>query len=153
MPHLEPEFDYYAELAVHSIGPGPFGDRQEATVTGGEVSGDRLKGSFVGAGADWLLVGQDGFGRLDVRGTVQTVDGAFIYAQYFGLLELTPGTLAIMGGGGGPTEFGDSYFVTNPRLETGDERYAWVNQTMFVGQGRLMPGPRVEYRVYRVALD
>jgi Protein of unknown function (DUF3237) len=153
MPHLEPEFDYYAELAVHSVGAGPFGNRQVATVTGGEVSGNRLKGSLVGAGADWLLVGQDGFGRVDVRATIQTVDGAHIYAQYLGLLELTPAVLAIMGGGGAPTAFGDQYFVTNPRLETGDERYSWVNQTMFVAEGRILPGPRVEYRVYRVVLD
>jgi hypothetical protein len=153
MPQLVPEFEYYADLDPHPVGPGPFGHRMEATITGGEVSGDRLKGSLVGAGADWLLVGPDGFGRLDVRGTIETVDGAHIYMQYFGLMELTPPMLAILGGGGEPTEFGDQYFVTNPRLETGDERYAWVNRTMFVAVGRLLPDPRVEYRVYRVELD
>jgi hypothetical protein len=36
------------------------------------------------------------------------------------------------------------------RLETGDERYAWVNQTLFVADGRVHPGPVVEYRVHRV---
>ena len=46
--------------------------------------------------------------------------------------------------------YGGQYFFTNPRLETGDERYKWVNQTQFLGQGRLVPGPTVEYRVYRV---
>jgi hypothetical protein len=153
MPQLVPEFEYYADLDPHPIGPGPFGNRMEATVTGGEVSGDRLKGALVGAGADWLLAGPDGFGRLDVRATMQTVDGAFIYLQYTGLLELTPAVLAIIGGGGAPTRFGDQYFFTNPRLETGDERYSWVNQTMFVGEGRILPGPRVEYRVYRVAQE
>src|SRR5688500_14934894 len=119
MPELVQEFEYYADLQPHNIGPGPFGNRVEATDTGGGLSGDRLKGSFVGAGADWLLASPDGFGRLDVRATLQTVDGAFIYFQYFGLLELTPAVLAIMGGGGDPTNFGDQYFVTNPRLETG----------------------------------
>lgn len=42
------------------------------------------------------------------------------------------------------------YFFTNPRLECSDERYAWVNTTMFVGEGRLVAGPAVEYRVYRL---
>jgi hypothetical protein len=153
MSALLPEFEYYADLIVHPVGPGPFGNRLQATVTGGEVSGDRLKGSFVGAGADWLLAGPDGFGRLDVRATMQTVDGAFIYFQYFGLVELTPAILALMEGGDTPTDFADQYFFTSPRLETGDERYSWVNQTMFVGEGRLLPGPRVDYRVYRVAHD
>ena len=37
--------------------------------------------------------------------------------------------------------------------ETGDERYTWVNESQFLGQGRLVPGPTVEYRVYRVEND
>ena len=47
------------------------------------------------------------------------------------------------------TDFGDQYFFTNPRIETGDERYAWLNKTFFVGQGRFRPNQRVEYRVMR----
>jgi hypothetical protein len=151
-PELVEEFEYYADLLPHDIGPGPFGQRAEATIIGGQVSGERLTGTLVGAGADWLLISPDGFSRLDVRATVQTVDGAHIYVQYSVLLELTPAVLAIMSGGGAPTHFGDQYFFTNPRLETGDERYAWVNTTLFLGQGRIRPGPppRVEYRVYRI---
>ena len=52
---------------------------------------------------------------------------------------------------GTETAYEDQYFRTTPRLETGDERYAWVNQTVFVGEGRLVPGPRVEFRLFRVA--
>jgi hypothetical protein len=73
-----------------------------------------------------------------------------IYVQYFGLLGLTPGILDILRGGITPTNFGEQYFFTNPRLETGDERYSWVNQTLFIGEGRLVLG-RAEYRVRRVA--
>jgi hypothetical protein len=47
------------------------------------------------------------------------------------------------------TDFGDQYFGTLPRLETGDDRYGWVNQTVMVGRGRLIPGG-VAYEVYRV---
>ena len=48
------------------------------------------------------------------------------------------------------TDYADQYFRSAPRLETGDPRYAWVNRTLFVAEGR-MPGVRgVEYRVYRV---
>ena len=49
------------------------------------------------------------------------------------------------------TEFGDQYFRIAPRLETGDPRYAWVNQTLFVAEGRGYAGYGVEYRVYRVS--
>jgi hypothetical protein len=151
MPTLIPELQYYADLSIVDVGPGPFGQRTIANVTGGELSGDRLKGATVGAGADWLLVGPDGFGRLDVRFTFQTPDGALIYVQYLGVVEITEGMAAVLAGGDRPTDYGDQYFFTTPRMETGDERYAWVNQTVFVGEGRLLPGPRVEYRVYRVA--
>ncbi len=50
----------------------------------------------MGAAADWMLVGTDGFGRVDVRATVQTVDGAHVYVQYAGLLEFTPAVVALM---------------------------------------------------------
>jgi hypothetical protein len=151
MPILIHEFDLSADLAGEDVGVGPFGHRLIGNVTGGDISGERLKGSITGAGADWLLIGADGYGRLDVRLTIRTVDGASVYFQYFGLLEVTPEVFAVMGGGGSPTEFADQYFFTNPRLETGDERYAWLNQTMFVAEGRVLPGPAVEYRIYRLA--
>ena len=35
------------------------------------------------------------------------------------------------------TAWGDQYFRTAPRFETGDERYAWLNQTVFVARGRV----------------
>jgi hypothetical protein len=150
MPRLVQELEYYADLVLEDVGTGPLGARVIANVTGGEVVGDRLKGSLVGAGADWLLVGPDGFGRLDVRATFKTQDDAVIYVQYHGLVEVTPEIQEILGGADSSVEFGDQYFFTNPRMETGDERYAWVNRTQFVGEGRLVAGPRVEYRVYRV---
>jgi uncharacterized protein DUF3237 len=150
-PQFVEEFRFYADVDVVMVGPGPFGQRAVATITGGELSGERLKGSLVGAGADWGLLGSDGFLRVDVRTTLRTVDDAHIYFQYSGLLEMTPAFLALNSGEGVTTNFGDQYYFTVFALETGDKRYSWVNHTMFVGQGRFLPGPRVEYRVYRVA--
>ncbi len=150
MPTLVPEFEYSATLDNHDIGPGPFGHRSIFNVTGGDFVGPRLKGSFVGAGADWLTIGADGFGRLDVRGTIKTDDGALLYIQYLGLIEVNEAVEAILGGATSSTEYGDQYFFTNPRIETGDERYRWVNTTSFIGQGRVVAGPAVEYKVFRV---
>jgi hypothetical protein len=152
MPKLIKEFEFYADLdRPDAVGDGPFGDRLIANVAGGQFDGDRLKGAIVDAGADWLLIGKDGFDRDDVRLTFKTVDGALIYVQYFGLVERTPAIVAVLSGGDTPTNFGDQYLFINPRLETGDERYSWVNQTLFLGEGRVVPGPRIEFRVYRVA--
>ena len=47
------------------------------------------------------------------------------------------------------TEYGDGYFFITPRMQTGDPRYAWVNNIACVGQGRLQSG-RAEYNVYQV---
>ena len=53
------------------------------------------------------------------------------------------------------TEFADQSIRSHWMLETGDPRYAWVNQGVFVGQGRLLPaGPGqlgFEHRVYRMS--
>ena len=80
---------------------------------------------------------------------VETDDGAFVYIQYYGLIEINEKIQAAMASSEG-TDFGDQYFRTTPRFETGDPRYAWLNQSVFVGEGRFYPGFGVEYRVYRV---
>jgi Protein of unknown function (DUF3237) len=83
-----------------------------------------------------------------VRAQIHTHDGAFTYLTYGGVLQLTEqGQKALAEDG--KTRWEDQYFGTTPRLETGDPRYAWVNQTVFVAQGRIYPGG-VQYRVYRV---
>ena len=152
MPELIFEMDYQATLdRPQMVGRTPVANRAIAVVTGGEFSGDRLKGTILPGGGDWLVLGDDGFGRLDVRATFRTHDGALIYLQYHGLIEMAPATLKALGGGAHSTGYEDQYFFTTPRLETADERYAWVNRTVFVAEGRVLPGPAMEYRVYRVA--
>jgi len=143
------EFTFTARLndAV-PIGEGPFGKRRVREVLGGEVTGERINGRVGSGGGDWVLVGPDGWGRLDVRLQIETDDGAHIYVQYFGVIEYTEAAHAA-NAGERSSDYDDHYFRTAPRLETGDERYEWVNRTVFLGEGRLHPGPVVEYRVYR----
>ena len=136
-------------LTPVDVGAGPFGHRMIFEVTEGVVEGERLNGIIKSGGGEWFLAGPDGFGRIDVRFQMTTTDGANLYFQYFGLLELNEATMAALGTGAA-TDFEDHYFRTNPRLETGDPRYAWVNQTMFVGKGHVLPGLLIEYDIYRV---
>jgi hypothetical protein len=144
------EFDFTAELAESvPIGPGPFGDRRIREVLGGDVTGTRIDGKVGTGGADWILSGLDGYGRLDVRLTIHTADGAHLYVQYFGLIEYNEAALAA-NAGTRSSDYEEHYFRTAPRIETGDPRYAWVNRTLFLADGRIHPGPVVEYRVYRV---
>ena len=131
------------------VGPGPFGNRAIFDVTGGTFEGPRLRGTILPSGADWLLVGADGFARLDVRATFETHDGAFIYLSYFGVLEMNERVTTAMSQGAA-TDYGEVRFFTAPRFETGDPRYAWLNSMVTVAEGRLSPGA-VEYRVYNLA--
>jgi hypothetical protein len=131
------------------IGAGPIGTRMYYDVIDGEIVGDRLRGKVLGGG-EWALIGPDGCLRVDVRLQAETHDGAHLYIQYVGLLELNEAVQGALASGGG-TECGDQSFFTNPRIETGDERYAWANKTFFVGEGRILPGLGVEYRVWRPA--
>ncbi len=117
----------------HIIGAGPLGVRVVGGVTTGTVRGTRLNGTIVGPGADWMLIGPDGFGRVDVRLQIETDDGAVIYVRYEGLIELNAASSAALMDPAAETAWDDQYFRTAPRFETGDERYAWLNQTAFVG--------------------
>lgn len=130
------------------IGPGPIGTRMYYELDGGAIEGERVRGKVLGGG-EWALIGPDGFLRVDVRAQVETHDGAFLYVQYVGLLGITPQVQAAIEAGK-ETQFGEQYFYTNPRIETGDPRYAWLNTTFFIGEGRLIPSA-VEYRVWRPA--
>ncbi len=148
--NLEHEFNYIATLKPPlEIGAGPFGPRSFFEVTGGTFEGKRLKGKVLTGGGDWILIAADGFGRLDVRAQFLTDDGASIYVQYNGLLEMNQKLTDALAKGAS-TDYGDQYFRIVPRFETGDPRYAWLNQSVFVAEGRVGPG-RVEYKVYRVA--
>jgi len=130
------------------VGKGPFGTRSVFDVTGGSAEGPRLRGKLLPSGGDWLLLDEGGIGRLDVRGTFETDDGAHIYVQYFGVLEMNEKVLGALGKGEA-TDNGDSYFMTQPRFETGDPRYAWLNRVVAVAEGRVLPNA-VEYRVYEL---
>jgi hypothetical protein len=148
-PTLELLMEYYATLKTPvEVGPGPFGMRQIFDVTGGGFHGPRLRGRILPSGADWLLIGPDGVGRLDVRATLETDDGALIYLSYFGILHLDEGAMQKVTGGGS-SEYGELYFFTQPRFESGDQRYAWVNGIFAIAQGKIGPS-RVDYRVYQL---
>jgi hypothetical protein len=148
---LTPLTSYRADLLPPQVvGDGPYGQRQIFVVSGGKAVGDRLSGSLLPGGGDWLLAGADGYARLDVRGTLQTDDGALVYVSYHGVLELTERALQALSEGP-PTEYGEVSFLTAPRFETGDPRYTWLNTLVCVAEGRLHPGPAVEYDVYEVS--
>ncbi len=149
---LEFLMEYNADLQrpLRFAGDGPFGNRGLAVVTGGAFEGPRLKGTVWAGGGDWLLREPDGTGRLDVRITLETDDGALIYVQYYGVARSEGEKPAASSGDA--AEYGDTYFMTTPRFETGDERYTWLNGLVCVGEGKRTE-TGVAYRVYSIEND
>ena len=149
---LEYLMTYNAELkSAIAMGKGPYGTRSFGEVKGGRFEGPKLKGKLLTGGGDWVLVDDKGMGHLDVRANFETDDGAVIYGQYYGRLEFNEAVLAAFASKG-DTDYGDSYFIVTPRFETGDERYAWLNDRVCVAEGRIKGGG-VEYRCYTVEND
>ncbi|HXH13424.1 MAG TPA: DUF3237 domain-containing protein [Alphaproteobacteria bacterium] len=145
---LEPLMTLHVVSTPVEIGPGPQGIRTFFAIAGGTFHGARLRGRVLPHGGDWLLVDSEGVGRLDVRLTLETDDGAHIYMQYSGIAVIND-TAATAMAQGGATAYGEMYFMTQPRFETGDARYGWLNRLVAVGEGRLVPSA-AEYQVFEL---
>ncbi len=144
------EFTADVQRPSRNTGAGPFGTRGLAVLAGGSFEGSRLKGKLWAGGGDWGLRDPDGVMRLDIRATFETDDGALIYGQYFGVLRPEAGRPIPQPGEA--SDYGDAYFMTTPRFETGDERYAWLNGLVCVAEGKRTE-QGVAYRVYTVVND
>jgi Protein of unknown function (DUF3237) len=135
---LESIFSYHLQLnPPEIIGPVPEGIRanvytQSGTVTGEKiqgilrtVTGEKIQGILRPVGGDWVTVRADGVGITDVRGTIETQDGALIYMTYTGVLDL---------GEDGYQKFLQGQLPANaqirnaPRFQTAHPNYLWLNR-------------------------
>ena len=151
---LKPEFLFHVACGpVLAVVWGPLGNRQYYAMTEGTITGARLNGRLLGQGADWMLLPNDGYMRMDVRIQIQTEDNATILAHYFGPAEANARLREAIQSCS-ETNFGDQAIRTYWILESGAAQYAWVNNCLFVGEGRARPfraGVQgFEHRVYRV---
>jgi hypothetical protein len=121
------------------VGTGPAGTRLVFEVESLKLEGDRFSGEMVGsATADWLVIGPEGTGTLDIRTTFRTNDGAIIFGQYYGRVDVSQGMDLPM-----------TIYVA-PRFETGDERYAWLNRIQAVGKGIVREDLSLNYEWYEL---
>lgn len=113
-----------------TIEGGPNGTGGTATVTAATLVGPKINATMPEgvAGGDWFTMRADGTVSLDVRVNHRTDDGADIFITYLGYLV-------------------DGVLKISLRLETGDERYAWLNSAFTVGIGAQTDGG-VSYDIY-----
>jgi hypothetical protein len=127
--------DLKVELAAPvELGLSPRGRRRMIPIVGGTVTGERLSGRILNLGADWQTIFADGSAELDTRYAMETHDGAVIDIRNFGYRHGPAEVLEALAKGEivDPSRY---YMRTQPRFETGDPRYAWLNRTVFVGSG------------------
>jgi hypothetical protein len=150
--HAELETAHLFDMAVHlapvQVIPSPAGTRFIYAAQRGTVEGERLRGEVLPGGGDWVIVGTDGIGRVDVRATIRTDDGELIFMTSTGVIHLSHEKLEALGNGA-HIRWDEGYIRTSPLFETGSERYAWLNGTVTIAVNELAPN-RVYYRIYRV---
>jgi hypothetical protein len=126
-----------AVLQAPRVLPGtPAGDRWIFEVDDGSFDGERLRGTVTGgANADWMVVGPDGTGSLDVRVLMETHDGALVFVHYTGRVDVSaPARRPV---------------YATPRFDTGDDRYRWLNRVQAVAKGTF-DGTTLSYEVYEL---
>lgn len=134
-PALEHVCSLSVELGpIREMGPGRAGVRRIIPIVGGLVTGPKLSGTILNLGADWQTIFNNGVAELDTRYAMSTDDGATIEIVNYGFRHGPQHVLDAIARGDEVSP--DQYYMrTHARLETGDERYEWVNRTLFVGIG------------------
>ena len=130
------------------IGETPAGLRMNAYISGGEISGPRLRGRVLPVGGDWLTVRPDGVGVLNVRASAETHDGALLYIEYVGVMDLGPDGYQRMLRGEPPPKIA---IQAAPRWLTAHPSYLWLNRLQCVNVGMFDAATSsVSYDVYAV---
>jgi len=134
--------------APSEIGVLPQGRRRIIPIEGGEFEGPRIRGQVLPFGADWMLIRPDGVAVIDVRATLQTDDDALIHMRYSGYRHGPTDIMQALADGE-DVDPATYYFRIAVILETGADKYSWLNRIVAVGTGRRIPEGPI-YDVYEV---
>lgn len=131
-----------------TIGETGEGLRRVVPILGGSITGPRLAGRILPAGADYQLIRSDGFTTLDARYTAELEDGAMLYIVNTGVRFGPPEVMARITRGE-EVDPAEVYFRTMPRFESAAPGYQWLLKPIFVATGARYPD-RVELRIYEI---
>ena len=138
-PDLRFVFEIAAEVnAPLDLGQTQAGHRRVIPIAGGSVSGPRLQGRILPGGADWQILRPDGAADLDARYTIQTDDGALVYAVSKGVRHGPPEVLARLNRGE-RVDPGSYYFRTAASFEASAPAHIWLTRALLVGIGERYP--------------
>jgi hypothetical protein len=147
---VEHLFDLAVDFDPMKVYPSPFGMRVDAIVRQGKAHGPRLQGEVLAGGGDWIVVGDDGVARIDVRATIRTHDDQMIYLTNTGRVVVDAATRDRFLAGETIT-FDEMYGRTAPLFETSSDTYGWLNRTVTVGVVAELSLDHIRYHVYSLS--
>jgi Protein of unknown function (DUF3237) len=137
--HIPPALTYLATIRIPLQEPEIVGETPAGLLVNwfwspneGSVTGPEINAKVRRVGGDWMTIRRDGIGLMDVRATVETDDGALLYASYLGYCDF---------GADGYQRFLERRWPvlvptrTAPRIQTSHPKYLWLNRTHCVGSG------------------
>jgi hypothetical protein len=131
------------------IGDIAQGRRRIVPLTGGTFAGPELSGKLVpGASADWQVVLSDGTALGDIRYTLQTDRGDFLYVQSSGVRHGSAEVLSRLGRGE-DVDASEYTFRTSTQIEAAAADLDWLNKGVFISVAGRQPGG-VVYETYLV---
>ncbi len=100
--------------------------------------GERLNGAMTAkAAADWLTLDSEGNATIDIRVLLRTDDGAHVFVTLLGTAKWAD-------------RIGEGPIYSMARLESGDERYRWVNNLPLVSKGQITEGRTVAHEFFEL---
>ena len=138
----------HVELQPAQLISTALGTRLTFITDGGVIDGPRLQGEILPGGGDWLLVGSDQVGRVDVRATLRTHDGALIHYETRGVIKVPADGLDRLAAGEA-LPFDETYVRTTPTVRDRRRPLQWLNEIVAVGYNVLSPD-HIDYRIYRL---
>lgn len=149
-PALEFAFRISVDLTagVQEVGNTGKGIRKVVPITGGTFEGPNIKGKVVAGGYDWQMLRADGVVEIDARYLLQTDDGDLITITNTGLRHGPPEVMQRLAKGE-EVDAAEYYFRSIPLFETGNPKYAWLMESVFIATGTRKP-KQVLIDVWRV---
>jgi hypothetical protein len=122
--------------AIHDVGNTQFGNRRQLDVSGGTITGDKLKGTVLTGGLDYELTLSTGAMELEEVLILKTSDNVTIFTRVCGVAAA-----------------GDSVVRIVPDIEAPTAgSYAWLNTTKLVGTRTVdTAGSKITLDVYDVS--
>lgn len=150
--HFLPELEYTAHVDVKFGKPVVFGETPDGLRVNFYAEGGVMRGAISGRvlrnSADYMVIRRDGMGLIDIRATVETDDGARLWAQEVGLVDF---------GESGYERLVSGSFEGAPRLQTymrlltDSAAYAWIHRVSFLAVGTAdMKELRLRYDLFAV---